>query len=120
MARTGEDAQEETETTQDSETSEEVKESQPEQIDNATNGILVAYFTAAENGENDAMTSASKLTFWGEDMGNAEAMANVVASYTGGDMFSIQTVKDYPLEYNDLADDAKAEQDNGELPELAT
>lgn len=119
-AKATEDAQEETEITQDSETSEEVKESQPEQIDNATNGILVAYFTAAENGETDAMTSASKLTFWGEDMGNAEAMANVVASYMGGDLFSIQTVKDYPLEYNDLADDAKAEQDNGELPELAT
>ncbi|MBR1824336.1 MAG: flavodoxin [Ruminococcus sp.] len=83
-------------------------------------GILVAYFTPAENGENDAVTSASKVSFWGEDMGNAEAMANVVAAYVGGDLFSIQTVKDYPLEYNDLADNAKAEQDAGELPELAT
>lgn len=86
----------------------------------AEGGILVAYFTPAENGVNDAMTSASKVNFWGEDMGNAEAMANVVAAYTGGDLFSIQTVKDYPLEYNDLVDDAKAEQNAGELPELST
>ena len=81
---------------------------------------LVAYFTPAENGIGDAMTSASKVSFWGEDMGNAEAMANVVASHVGGDLFSIQTVKDYPLEYDDLADDAKAEQERGDLPELAT
>ena len=80
----------------------------------------MAYFTAAENGENDAMTSASKVSFWGEDMGNAEAMANVVAAYVGGDLFSIQTVKDYPIEYNDLADNAKAEKDAGIYPELAT
>ena len=86
----------------------------------ASSKILVAYFTPAENGENDAITSASKVTFWGEDMGNAEAMANVIAAYTKADLFSIQTVKDYPLEYNDLADNAKAEQDKGELPELAT
>ena len=109
-----------TEKAPDSVTSEEPEDSQPDTNDTKTGGILVAYFTPAENGENDAMTSASKLTFWGEDMGNAEAIANVVASYTGGDLFSIQTVKDYPLEYNDLADDAKAEQDKGELPELAT
>ena len=47
-------------------------------------------------------------------------MANVVAAYTGADLFSVQTVKDYPTQYNDLADNAKAEQDAGELPELAT
>ncbi|MBQ8967266.1 flavodoxin [Ruminococcus sp.] len=88
--------------------------------ESAASGILVAYFTPAENGENDAITSASRVSFSGEDMGNAEAMANVVAAYTGGDLFSIQTVKDYPLEYNALADEAKAEQDAGELPELAT
>ena len=86
----------------------------------AEGGILVAYFTPAENGENDAVSSASKVNFWGEEMGNAEAMANVIAAYTGGDLFSIQTVKDYPLDYNALVDDAKAEQTAGELPELAT
>ena len=74
----------------------------------------------AENGELDAITSASKVNFWGEDMGNAQSMANVVAAYTGADLFSVQTVKDYPLEYNDLAENAKAEQDAGVLPELAT
>lgn len=88
--------------------------------ESASSKILVAYFTAAENGENDAVTEASRLTFHGEEMGNAEAMANVAADYVGGDLFSIQTVKDYPVIYNDLTDNAKAEQNAGELPELAT
>lgn len=109
-------AEQETETTKES-TSAAPAESAAEE---SSGGILVAYFTAAENGENDAMTSASKVSFWGEDMGNAEAMANVVAAYVGGDLFSIQTVKDYPIEYNDLADNAKAEKDAGIYPELAT
>lgn len=82
--------------------------------------VLVAYFTAAENGEADVVTSASKLNFWGEEMGNAEAIANVVAAYVKADLFSIQTEKDYPTEYNALADDAKKEQSKGELPKLAT
>lgn len=101
----------------------EAKQSEPEADSKGTSSgskILVAYFTPAENGENDAMTSASKVKFWGEDMGNAEAMANVIAAYTKADLFSIQTVKDYPLEYKELTDDAKAEQNKGELPELAT
>lgn len=88
--------------------------------ESTSGGVLVAYFTPAENGENDAISSASKVSFWGEDMGNAEAIANVIAAYTDGDLFSIQTVKDYPLDYNELLDAAKAEQAAGELPELAT
>ncbi|MBR1393733.1 MAG: flavodoxin [Ruminococcus sp.] len=99
---------------------EQTSETSPEKSTKPSGSILVAYFTAAENGENDAVTSASKVSFWGEDMGNAEAMANVVASYVGGDLFSIQTVRDYPTEYNDLADDAKAEKNAGIHPELAT
>lgn len=100
--------------------SDELQADTSSQLQSSESKILVAYFTPAENGELDAITSASKVSFWGEDMGNAQAMANVVAAYTGADLFSVQTVKDYPLEYNDLADNAKAEQDAGELPELAT
>ena len=81
--------------------------------------VLVAYFTPAENGENDAITSASLVNFDGRDMGNAAAVANMISSYTGAELFSIKTEKDYPLEYNDLADDAKAEQEAGELPKLS-
>ena len=88
--------------------------------ESSSGSVLVAYFTPAENGENDAISSASKVSFWGEDMGNAEAIANVIAAYTDGDLFSIRTVKDYPLDYDELLDAAKAEQTAGELPELAT
>lgn len=105
--------------TQAAEEASDSSEAAPQESTSASK-ILVAYFTPAENGENDAITSASVVSFKGEDMGNAEAMANMIADYTGADLFSIQTVKDYPLEYNDLADNAKAEQDAGELPELAT
>ena len=86
----------------------------------AKSKILVAYFTPAENGKNDAMTSASKTKYQGENMGNAAVLAKITADKTGADLVSIKTVKDYPLDYDDLIDDAKKEQKKGELPELET
>ena len=83
-------------------------------------GILVAYFTAAENGEYDAISEATVTTYNGKEMGGAESIADMIAEKTGADKFSIQTVKKFPTKYEDLADAAKAQQDAKELPELAT
>lgn len=82
--------------------------------------ILVAYFTAAENGKDDVISSASKANFNGREMGNAAVLATIISEKTGGDLFSIKTVKDYPLDYDELVDHAKQEQKDGELPELET
>ena len=82
--------------------------------------LLVAYFTPSENSEADAISQASQTVYDGETIGSAAAIARMIAKRTGTDMFSIQTVKDYPVVYDDLADFALDEQNRGELPELAT
>ena len=53
-------------------------------------------------------------------MGAAEVLANMIHDHTRSDMFSIRTEVNYPLEYNDLADYAKDEQDNNVLPALTS
>ena len=88
--------------------------------ENSDNKSLVVYFTTAENSGTDAISSAT-VTYWnGEDMGAAQVLANMIHQHTDSDLFSIRTTAEYPLEYNDLADYAKSEQDNGVLPELTT
>ncbi len=82
-------------------------------------GILVAYFTAAENGEYDAISEATVTIYNGKEMGAAEAIADMIAEKTGADKFSIQTVEKFPTKYEDLADAAKAQQEANELPKLA-
>ena len=44
----------------------------------------------------------------------------MIAEYTGGELFHVETVTVYPDEYNDLIEVAKEEQDNDERPELAS
>ncbi len=64
-------------------------------------------------GENDVLVAYFSKT------GNTETIANMIAGYTGGDLFRVETVGVYPDEYNDLIEVAKQEQDNDERPELA-
>jgi len=82
------------------------------------NDILIAYFTPAENSGVDAISSATLTTWNGEDMGAAEVLANMIHNHTRSDMFSIRTEVNYPLEYNDLADYAKDEQDEDMRPAI--
>ena len=82
------------------------------------NDILIAYFTPAENSGVDAISSATLTTWNGEDMGAAEVLANMIHDHTRSDMFSIRTEVNYPLEYNDLADYAKDEQDEDMRPAI--
>ena len=84
------------------------------------NNILVVYFTPAENSGVDAISSATVTTWNGEEMGAAEVLANMIQHNTDSDMFSIQTAVNYPLDYDELADYAKNEQDNDILPELTS
>lgn len=48
--------------------------------------------------------------------GNTETIAGQIAEHTGGELFHVETVTDYPDEYNDLIEVAKQEQDDGERP----
>ena len=106
-----------TETEKAAEMSEPPEETKSENSDNKS---LVVYFTPAENSGTDAISSATVTNWNGEDMGAAQVLANMIHQHTDSDLFSIRTTAEYPLEYNDLADYAKSEQDNGVLPELTT
>lgn len=64
---------------------------------NNTDNILIAYFSYS---------------------GNTRALAETIQSQTGGDLFEIRTVKDYPQKYTPCTEIAKRERDNNERPAL--
>ena len=80
--------------------------------------ILIAYFTADENREVDAVTSASLTTVDGTEKGRVRAVADMIAAKTGGTLFSIQTSVAYPSDGGELIDYAAEEQDQNARPEL--
>lgn len=82
--------------------------------------ILIAYFTADENTEVDAITSASVTTVDGIQKGRVRAVADMIAEETGGDLFSIQTSVRYPADGGALIDYAAQEQDDNVRPELTS
>lgn len=90
----------------------------------AGNIILIAYFTYGENAELpsdvDASSSASIQIFNGEVTGNTGVMAHMIAEASGGELFSIRTVEQYPDNYNDTIEAGQAEKNNGVYPELST
>ena len=82
--------------------------------------ILIAYFTADENTEPDAVSSASVTEISGEEVGRVRAVADMIAEETGGELFSIQTSVEYPEDGGALIDYAAEEQDQNARPELTT
>lgn len=83
------------------------------------NGILIAYFTADENREVDAVSSASVTTVDGTSKGLVRAAADMIAEGTGGELFSIQTVVKYSGNRDEVIDYASDEQSKKARPELA-
>ena len=53
-------------------------------------------------------------------MGAVEYLADLIADHTGGDIFRIETVQQYPLNHEPLVDQASEEQDAGARPKLST
>lgn len=82
--------------------------------------ILIAYFTAAENSGVDAVSSASYSTVNGEAIGRVRAVADMIQSETGGELFSIKTSVVYPANGGELIDYAAKEQDADARPELTS
>lgn len=97
-------------------TSEEGTDNAPENKSN----ILIAYFTAAENSGVDAVASASVATVDGTAKGVSQAVADMIAEKTGGDLFSIRTSVVYPAGMGELIDYVAVEQSDGVLPELTS
>jgi flavodoxin len=106
---------------QQTETTEEnVAENTTTANSTSTNNMLVVYFTAAQNSDVDAVSSASVTVIYGVAKGNVQAVADEIAAYTGADLFSIRTSVEYPGDIDELIDYALDEQDADERPELTT
>ena len=75
---------------------------------NSSDGILIAYFSRADENYNVGYI----------EKGNTAILAEMVAEITGGDLFEIQTVNPYPADYDTCTDVAKQEQKDNARPEL--
>ena len=86
--------------------------------------ILVAYFAYGENAPLadgvDASTSASIQYRDGKLTGNTGLVAGMIADATGGDLFSILTVEQYPDNYDDTIDVGQEEKRANTRPELSS
>ena len=83
---------------------------------------LVAFFTGRNqtelNEDADSLSSASQTTVGKTAYGNAELLAKFAADATGGDVFSIETVKQYPDKYTATTEVAQEELNENARPEL--
>lgn len=85
-----------------------------------SNKILVCYFSFPETDSTDASSSASRVVIDGEMKGAMQYMAEIISDTTGGDLFRIETVQDYPGTHEPLVDQAADEKADSARPELST
>lgn len=82
--------------------------------------ILICYFSFPETNGTDASSSASRVVIDGEMKGAMQYMAEIISDTTGGDMFRIETVQQYPGTHEPLVDQAADEKADSARPELST
>lgn len=83
----------------------------------ASDAVLNAVPDATEQ-EPTAETDGRILVVYFSWSGNLDKMAHWVADETGGDLIRVTAKEAYPDNYNDTADRAKNEVDNGIRPEI--
>ena len=64
------------------------------------------------------MTENKILIAYYSYSGNTKSVAEKIQSLTGGDLFEIKTVKEYPKNYNDVVNVAKEEKAQNHKPKL--
>lgn len=72
--------------------------------------LIIYYSRRGQNYVDGSIVSLSK--------GNTEIAAEAIQKAVGGDLFQIETVKDYPADYTACTQEAQAELRAGERPEL--
>ncbi|MDE6852745.1 MAG: flavodoxin [Lachnospiraceae bacterium] len=82
--------------------------------------ILICYFSFPETDGTDASSSASRVVINGEMKGAMQYMAEIISDTTGGDLFRIETVQEYPGTHEPLVDQAANEKADSARPELLT
>ncbi len=82
--------------------------------------ILIVYFSVPETDGLDTVAGASRVVVDGEVLGNTQYLAQLIQQETGGELFRIETVQEYPGTHDDLLDFAYNELSENARPELAT
>ena len=82
--------------------------------------ILIAYFSVMETDDIDTVASASRVAVNGEVLGNNEYIARLIQRETGGDLFAIETIQEYPTTHAPLLEFAYNEKSENARPKLAT
>ena len=88
--------------------------------DTTSDNILIAYFSVMETDGVDTVASASRVAVDGGTVGNNQYLASLIQQETGGDLFAIETVQDYPTTHDPLLEFAYNEKIEDARPELAT
>lgn len=88
-------------------------EADQNETENGKNNILILYFSANNTKDVDAVSSATPMA---DGVSSVEWVAGIIHDRVGGDLVPIIPSDDYPLEYDDLADYAKEEEDNEGRP----
>lgn len=91
-----------------------------ESTEAGNSNILIAYFSVMETDGVDTVAGASRVAVDGEVLGNNEYIAQIIRGETGGDLFAIETVQEYPTTHDSLLDFAYNEKADNARPELAT
>ena len=79
-------------------------------VESENSNILIAYFSVMETDGVDTVAGASRVAVDGQVLGNNQYIAQLIQQETGGDLFSIKTVQDYPATHDPLLDFAHEEQ----------
>lgn len=82
--------------------------------------ILICYFSFPETDSTDASSGASRVIIDGKMKGAMQYMAEIISDTTGGDLFRIETVQEYPGTHEPLVDQAADEKADSARPELST
>lgn len=119
-----------TETLQTEESTEDMREelteepetTEPETLETDANAgnVLIAYFSVMETDDVDTVAGASRVAVNGEVLGNNQYIAQILQRETGGDLFAIETVQEYPTTHDPLLEFAYNEKTDNARPELAT
>ena len=81
--------------------------------DDGQKSTLILYFSADNTKDVDAVSSATPMA---DGTASVEWIANIIQAQVGGDLIPIIPSVDYPLDYDELADYAKQERDDGGRP----
>lgn len=85
----------------------------------ASGGILIAYFSVPETDGVDAVAGASRVVVDGAVLGSNQYVAQLIQAEVGGDLFRIETEQTYPGEHDALLEFAYNELAEGARPALA-